>query len=130
MKRFKKLLVLILTAAMLCGVISVSGFAAEPVPVADEDAQEAQLIATIYISADECKEIYYSMTGYSSWSLSIASTVVGEMNIAAGLITTVVSAIQNLNYNTAKTSFYNGWKSGNGCKMLVYDNAVPTILAL
>ena len=33
-----------------------------------------------------------------------------------------------MNYRAAKQALQNGAKSGKGCTMLIYDNAVPTII--
>ena len=33
-----------------------------------------------------------------------------------------------MNYRAAKQTLQNGAKSGNGCSMLIYDNAVLTII--
>jgi len=46
-----------------------------------------------------------------------------------GAITTVAGWIQKANYNRTKSAFYSGWKSGNGCVMLVYDNEAPCVYA-
>ena len=59
----------------------------------------------------------------------IAAAVVGCISMPTGAITTVAGWIQKANYNRTKSAFYSGWKSGNGCVMLVYDNEAPCVYA-
>ena len=73
------------------------------------------------------------MSGYSGWVPGLAGTLVGLLGIGGtitGGITGAAALIQEMNYKSAKKAFYNGWKSGKGCKMVIYDNAVPWVYAL
>lgn len=72
------------------------------------------------------------MTGYNSWTADIAAGVagcLGTFGAVANGITTAAGWIQKTNYNRTKSAFYSGWKSGNGCVMVVYDNEAPYIYA-
>ena len=97
------------------------------------NATVQQVLTTKTYSASKCKKIYNEMSGYSGWEPGLAGTLVGLLGIGGtitGGITGAAALIQEMNYKSAKKAFYNGWKSGKGCKMVIYDNAVPWVYAL
>lgn len=126
--KIKKILVLLLIAVLSFNSFSTACFAQETA----NDVVTYAVIDRVNITASECKAIYNKMSGYNSWSSDIANAVVGCMGglgTVTGGITTVAALIQRYNYNQAKKAFKQGWQSGKGCTMIIYDNAAPTILA-
>ena len=107
-------------------------YAAEPDTVVTEDIETRQVIDRIQISASECKEMYLEMEDYNGWTSGLASILVGFLGPLGGVvggITTIASLLQSMNYTMVKNELKEGWQSGKGCTMLIYDNAQPTIWA-
>lgn len=133
MRVLKKLLVLTLTAVMTANMFGGVGYASETAKPPEVDTEAPQVIGTKTISASKCKQIYENMNGYNGWTAQIAGIVaglIGSLGGVAGGVTGVAAIIQQINYNSAKKEFKAGWKSGKGCKMIIYDNTVPCVLAL
>lgn len=133
-KRIQKSLILVLMIVMTANMTIGVGYAAETAKPPEVDTEAPQVIATKTLSASQCKQMYQAMGDYSSWTAGLASTFVriigGSLGGAAGLMTDLGSLIQCMNFYQAKAELKAGWKSGKGCKMIIYDNAAPCILAL
>lgn len=133
MGKLKKLLVLVLTAVMTANLSIGVGYAAETSKPPEVDKEEPQVIAMKTLTAAQCKKCYETMDANNAWTLTISSSVasvIGSINGVASTIAQVSLVLQSMNYNMTKKEFKAGWKSGKGCKMIIYDNAVPCVLAL
>lgn len=115
-------------AAISLVVVFITVFSTCIVPVhaamlPNEDiANPNTLITTVYYSKSECKEIYTEMTAYSTWDTLLIEALADYVGVGYFI---------RLNYNLALQAFYNGgYVSGyKGCKLLVYDDTAPTVLA-
>ena len=97
-----------------------------------EPDETNNLIYTYYVSRADCQTIYNNMPAAVSWSdlvkQALRDLVTGNL---IGVGASAIEAIVIANYNSARNAFYKGgYVSGySGCKVLVYDNASPTVLA-
>lgn len=133
MKKLKRLLVLGLTLVMTANMFMGVGYATEMSRPPEVDTEEPQVIETRTLSASTCKKMYQEMGSYSNWTADLASVLVGLMGAGGsvtGGVTYLATVIQKMNFKQTKAELKAGWKSGKGCKMYIYDNAVPCILAL
>lgn len=117
-KRCKSIISQILILACVFTTCIVPSYATN----SEEAIEPCALIYTYYYSRSECKEIYTEMTSYSSWDDILIENLADFVG---------VGYFYRLNYNLALSAFYKGgYVSGySGCKVLVYDNASPTVLA-
>lgn len=130
MKKYMNLLlVLTLLTCTLCNS-NITTFAYEQESPFIEEVVEPQVVATWNMNASNCRTAYYAMLNYNSWGDTIALTIGGLFNSAATAgVYALASLVRQSNFNSTKNAFYNGWKSGRGCRMLIYDNATPVVLA-
>lgn len=130
--KFKRLLTICLAGTLVFQVMTGVCYAAEPGTVVTEDIETRQVIDRIQISASECKEMYLEMEDYNGWTSGLASILVGFLGPLGGVvggITTIASLLQSMNYTMVKNELKEGWQSGKGCTMIIYDNAQSTIWA-
>lgn len=131
MKKMKRFLSLVLTLAMAFSVCALPAQAAD-VPEEPTVSPRA-VVERWHISAWDC-EMYYALMGsYDSWG-SGADDVAQMLADATGstpvgIAVDLAILFRQLNFNTAKRAFKKGYESGKGCTMIIYDNAVPTIIA-
>lgn len=131
-KSMKKIAILGLAALMLYNVTPSICFASESRPV-EEEISTRKVIDSYTISAAKCKKIYQEMGEYNGWTATLASSVVSLMGIGGTIVGGAISlagAIQKWNFDQTKKEFKKGADSGKGCKIIVYDNAAPLVMAL
>lgn len=124
MRKFVSALLILTTLFCYCAVPATTAAAA-----GDDSVAVCQLVARWNITPEQCREMAAAMNDGSHWTDDIAIAVAEIIGGGAlGGVTWLATQIKNMNYRAAKQALQNGAKSGKGCTMLIYDNAVPTII--
>lgn len=131
MCKLRRFLILCMAVLMTSNIMTSVSFASS---IPDDGKVETRAVYdTIDIPASKCKEIYLEMEGQSAWDDLVVTgvlSILGPLGSVAGGIYSIASIIQGLNYKMARRAFKAGWENGNGCRIVIYDNALPWVYAL
>jgi hypothetical protein len=124
MKKLKQLISVLLVVLTVFS-LSAPAFAAD----SDDEIQPRVVVARINIPAANCREAYNDMCKSSSWSSPVLASVSAALSPAVGVAYAAGEWLLQFNYNSTKKAFKKGADSGKGCTMLVYDTALPCVIA-
>ena len=123
---------------LLCFSVSSVAFASSdssPVNGSAEqtDNPDYSLIGRYPITASECRSLYYEMSSFGSWTSACLSACADALsdfgNYTYSAAFSLMSSLSGLYFSTVSNAYYRGWQSGNGATVLVYSNALPSIIA-
>lgn len=124
MKKFRQII------SVLLVVLTVFSFSVPALAINyDDQVQPCVVVARINIPAENCKEAYNEMKSSSAWSNAIVAGVSSALSPAVGVAYAAGEWLLQFNYNSTKKAFKKGAESGKGCTMLVYDTALPCVIA-
>lgn len=128
MKKILKRMIPFILVAVLCFNMSGTAFAAT-----DSEDSTNMLIGTYTMPADLCKTIYDQYVEfygqYSNFTMALTDIIHDSGYYTVYVATSIASSLGSIYTGYVMDATYDGWQSGRGATLYVYDNTTPIILA-